>query len=67
MSEETITLVDPVGPIEIAAKLDVSKHTVYSWIQRDLFPPPASRISDRPVWEWETIRLWAVETGRFSE
>lgn len=58
-----LVLVDPVGPKEIAERLDVRRATIDKWMWKGVMPEP-HRISGNPVWEWETIKQWAAETGR---
>lgn len=55
---------DPVGLIEIAARLGVQRNTVDVWRQRDLLPQPDWTVGGRPAWNWPTIRSWAEQTGR---
>ena len=69
---EVITRFEMVGPGEIATRLKVKRNTVIQWKQRSLLPEPdftvegggwAKRI---PLWDWRTIRAWALETGRLK-
>lgn len=60
----TITIIDPVGPKEIADRLEVSVNTVHSWRNRDAIIDPDVVISGVPVWSWDRIASWALETGR---
>lgn len=55
---------DPVGLIEIAARLAVQRNTVDVWRQRDLLPKPDWTVGGRPAWNWPTIEGWAKGTGR---
>lgn len=57
---------DPVGPEEIAERLGVRRDTVHKWRHRGVLPEPDWIISSLPVWEWETIRAWAENTGRLE-
>jgi hypothetical protein len=50
----------------IAERLNVPKDTVNKWRFRNLLPEPDYDLAVGPVWEWETIREWAVRTGRYS-
>jgi hypothetical protein len=50
----------------IAERLDVPKDTVNKWRHRDLLPDPDYPLAVGPVWEWETIRVWAERTGRLQ-
>ena len=66
------TITDPVGISEIAERLNVQRQTVNSWRSRGKedrerstpLPQPAVIITKTPIWEWETIRAWALNTGR---
>ena len=60
---------DIVGTNEIADRLGVGAQTVRTWAQRPYlnFPEPDYRVSGVPAWEWETIRVWAEETGRLTK
>lgn len=58
---------DPVGAVEIAARLGVSRRTVDAWRQRDLaFPAPTWTVGGRPAWNWPAVAAWCAETGRTS-
>lgn len=51
---------DPVGAIEIAARLGVKRRTVDQWRQRDLgFPVPRWTVGGRPAWDWPDVAAWA--------
>lgn len=51
---------DPVGAVEIAARLGVKRRTVDSWRQRDLgFPGPRWTVGGRPAWNWDDVERWA--------
>lgn len=51
---------DPVGAVEIAARLGVSRRTVDQWRQRDLgFPEPRWRVGGRPAWNFDDVEKWA--------
>jgi len=58
--------IDPVGPTEIAARLNVPKNTANAWIYDKVLPPPRWRIGPGPVWDWRDIQAWAIATGRLS-
>lgn len=66
MTERMISADDLVGTVEIAERLGVSINTVYSWIQRGSITAPIVRVSGTPLWEWPTVRDWAIETGRLA-
>lgn len=56
---------DPVGVLEIAARLGVADRTVHMWIHRDNLPPADyDSINGTRAWEWQTILWWAGETDR---
>jgi hypothetical protein len=56
---------DPVGAVEIAARLGVARQTVDMWRQRDIdFPEPTWTVGGRPAWNWPIVAAWATETGR---
>jgi predicted DNA-binding transcriptional regulator AlpA len=59
------TEVTPVGTVEIAARLGVTRSAVDQWRARDLgFPSPRWEVGGRPAWNWADVEAWAVETGR---
>ena len=68
------TITDPVGISEIAERLNVQRQTVNSWRSSGKedrerstpLPQPAVIITKTPIWEWETIRAWALSTGRLQ-
>jgi predicted DNA-binding transcriptional regulator AlpA len=39
----------------------VAKQTVYRWRTRDNLPPPLTVVSGTPMWDEETIVVWARE------
>ena len=55
---------DPVGAVEIAQRLGVTRATVDKWRQRGIFPAPQWTVGGRPAWEWSTVDEWARSTGR---
>jgi predicted DNA-binding transcriptional regulator AlpA len=56
---------DPVGTVEIAARLAVARSTVDQWRQRSLgFPEPRWTVGGRPAWNWLDVEAWAVQTER---
>lgn len=60
-SNVPLDMVDPVGAVEIAQRLDVSRRTVDSWRQRGDavgFPPPRWTVGGRPAWDWSDIESW---------
>jgi hypothetical protein len=48
----------------IAERLGVRLDTVNKWRHREILPAPDYPELASPVWDWETIRKWAEETGR---
>lgn len=53
-----------VGPVEVAAMLDVAPNTVHVWAKRGVLPAPWATISATRLWSrWEILE-WADETGR---
>ena len=57
--------VDPVGTVEIAARLNVTRKAVDAWRNRNLgFPDPRWTVGGRPAWNWPDIEAWARTTGR---
>ena len=58
--------VDLVGLTEIANRLGKPVDTVKKWRHRQLLPKPDYVLAQGPIWDWETIRLWAQQTGRLK-
>jgi hypothetical protein len=57
--------VEPVGTIEIAERLGVTRDAVNQWRRRGIgFPEPRWNVGGRPAWEWEDVEAWARKTGR---
>lgn len=59
-------MADPVGAVEIAARLGVQRATVDQWQQRKLLPQPRWTVGGRPAWDWADIAAWATATGRLE-
>lgn len=58
-------LSNPVGAIEIAQLLGVSRATVDQWRQRDVgFPAQRWTVGGRPAWNEADVTIWASATGR---
>ena len=56
---------DPVGVVEIAERLGVTRKAVDQWRVRGLgFPSPTARVGGRPAWRWDDVDAWARSTGR---
>lgn len=66
-SVELILADEPVGAVEIAARLGVRRATVDQWGWRGLLPEPDFTVGGRPAWRWGTIEEWARRTGRMSQ
>jgi predicted DNA-binding transcriptional regulator AlpA len=50
---------DPVGAVEIAARLGVKRDTVDQWRQRSIgFPAPRWQVGGRPAWNWDDVEAW---------
>lgn len=50
---------DPVGAVEIAARLGVKRGTVDQWRQRYVgFPEPRWSVGGRPAWNYDDIQAW---------
>jgi predicted DNA-binding transcriptional regulator AlpA len=65
----TVLLVEdvPVGTVEIAERLAVTRSAVDRWRVRDIgFPEPRWKVGGRPAWCWADIERWAKETGRLT-
>lgn len=56
---------EPVGTVEIAERLNVTRKAVDAWRARDTgFPEPTWTVGGRPAWDWDLVEAWALETGR---
>ena len=56
---------DPVGAVEIAARLGVKRGTVDAWRARGLgFPEPRWLVGGRPAWNWDDVEAWHAARGR---
>lgn len=54
----TIALDDIVGLAEIAERCNTSPRAVWNWTRRYSFPEPFTRISNTPLWDWNTVKEW---------
>ncbi len=50
----------------VATQLKVSRDTVQKWRSRGVLPEPDYPQLANPLWNWETIRVWAEQTGRLG-
>ena len=57
-------MTDLVDIKSIAERVHVQLDTVNKWRHRNLLPPVDYPQLSSPVWDWETIRTWAEQTGR---
>lgn len=59
-------LMEPVGSIEIAARIGVKPDTIVQWRRRPqlAFPEPRWTVSGRPAWAWRDISEWSIRSGR---
>lgn len=53
-----------VDEAEIAKRLGRRPGTVHQSWQSRAMPPELKLVDGHPVWEWETVEAWAVETHR---
>lgn len=56
-----LDMCDPVGVIEIADRLGVTRAAVDQWRfrpQRLTFPQPRWTVGGRPAWDWTDIDAW---------
>jgi len=59
--------VEPVGAVEIAERLWVTRSAVDAWRKRGLgFPEPQWVDGGRPAWDWVDVEAWARRTGRLD-
>ncbi len=59
-------MTDLVDQPLIAVRLNVTRETVQKWRTREVLPDPDYLQLSTPVWDWETIRTWAQQTGRLK-
>lgn len=58
---------DPVGAVEIAARLGVKRRTVDAWRQRELgFPEPRWQVGGRPAWHFDDVAAWYEQRGSLT-
>lgn len=63
-ASETVDVSELVGPVEVAAMLEVKVDTVYQWVNRRRLPPPLAMVSGTRLWARADIEAWALESGR---
>jgi len=63
--------IEPVGLVEIAARLGVKRGTANMWHYRSTrgelphpMPEPQWTVSGQPAWNWPAVQRWAKSTGR---
>lgn len=67
------TALEPVGVVEIADRLGVSRDAVNKWRERfppgtpGGFPQPRWTVGGRPAWAWGDVESWARATGRLPQ
>ena len=59
-----MSVLDVVGPGEVAVMLDVHLATVSRWRANNVLPVPDRLLLQGPVWRRASIVRWANETGR---
>ncbi len=59
-------MTDLVDQPLIAERLNVTRETVQKWRHRRVLPEPDYPQLANPLWDWETIREWAQQTGRLK-
>lgn len=68
----TTVMADPVGVVELAARLGVAPRTVRMWRERSVgarvpMPQPDyAEVNGSPAWEWPSILRWAGLTGHLA-
>lgn len=55
---------DPVGAMEMSARLDIQDRSIHMIRRRGQLPVPDYTVNGSRAWEWSTILWWAGETGR---
>ena len=61
-------VLEPVGVVEIAQRLGVTRDAIDKWRARGLgFPDPRWTVGGRPAWQWDEIEDWARRTGRLPD
>lgn len=59
------TPADPVGVLEVAARLGVEDRSVHQWLHRNRLPAADyETVNGSRAWEWRKILWWAGETNR---
>jgi predicted DNA-binding transcriptional regulator AlpA len=61
-------MTEPVGVVEIAEMLGVTRDAVNQWRRRDTnFPEPKWTVGGRPAWNRADIETWARATHRLHD
>lgn len=59
---------EPVGVVEIADRLGVTRKHVEAWRTRGragrAFPSPRWTVGGRPAWEWSAVADWHEKTKK---
>jgi hypothetical protein len=55
---------DPVGIVEVAARLYTARPVVDTWRSRGVLPAPRWTVGGRPAWDWSDIVRWCHDTDR---
>lgn len=59
---------EPVGTVEIADRLEVTRKHVEAWRSRGRggtpFPAPRWTVGGRPAWDWADVAAWHDATHR---
>lgn len=53
-----VTWDQPVGAVEIAKRLGVTRRAVDQWRQRGQFIEPKGEVGGRPAWDWPDVAAW---------
>ena len=63
---------EPVGPMEIARRLQFGRSTVRDWCHHRTahfppFPPPLWHVGGNPLWDWPLVEAWFDRTHRYAK
>lgn len=58
-----------VGAAEIAERLGVTRpQMIHTWRRRDpTFPLPVAELKQAMIWDWSSVKEWAIRTGRLGD